>query len=272
LIFYKSGELDSINFHTIVYLFLFFYQIKKLINLYYFYSKLLDIMPYIYLIHTRASLNINENVYKIGKTNDFTKRLSGYDKGSIPILILYVNNCDNFEKILLEIFNLTFIKRSDYGSEYFEGEPSKMIQIIMDKFYELNILLCYSNETVKEEKTQTIKNNSEEIFVKKRNLLQKLLNKINENNINKFDIDFSQVTHNLHNIETIQIRSNIQNAITNYKVNIMNSKQNSNIIVYKKFGDYLHNNTNNLFEITYNHLNSNNDEVKNFYNLFTNIV
>jgi hypothetical protein len=231
-------------------------------------------MPYIYLIHTRASLNINENVYKIGKTIDFTKRISGYDKGSEPILILYVNNCDNFEKILLEIFNVQFIKRTDYGNEYFEGDISKMIQIIMDKFSELD--MCYSNEKRKETHEETQKetniNNSEEIFVKKRNSLQKLLNKINENNINKFDTDFSRVTNNLHNAECMKMRCNIQNAISNYKINIMNSKQNSNIFVYKKFGDFLYNNTNNLFEITYNHLNSNNDETKHFYNLFKNIV
>jgi hypothetical protein len=229
-------------------------------------------MPYIYLIHTRASLNINENVYKIGKTNDFVKRLSGYDKGSEPIIILYVNNCDNFERILLEIFNLQFIKRCDYGNEYFEGDVSKMIQIIMDKFNELD--MCYSSNNDKQEKPQIkqIINNSEEIFVKKRNSLQKLLNKINEKNINKFELDFRQVTNKLNYRETENMRYNIQNAISNYKVNIMNSKHNSNIIVYKKFGDYLHNNGNNLFEITYNHLNSNNDEIKNFYNLFKNIV
>ena len=77
-------------------------------------------MPYIYLIHTRASLNINEPVYKIGKTNDFSKRISGYAKGSEPILMLYVNNSDIFEKLIIEMFNINFIKRTDYGNEYFD--------------------------------------------------------------------------------------------------------------------------------------------------------
>ena len=45
-------------------------------------------MPYIYLIHCRASLNIRGPVYKIGKTTDFDKCVSEYDKGSEPILVL----------------------------------------------------------------------------------------------------------------------------------------------------------------------------------------
>jgi hypothetical protein len=232
----------------------------------YFFYVILTTMPYIYLIHTRASLNINENVYKIGKTNDFAKRVSGYDKGSKPIMVLYVKNCDIFEKSLIEIFNVKFVKRCDYGNEYFEGDLSKMIEIIMEKFQELN--MCYSNT----EEEEYIEKNNQEIFVKKRNLLQKTLNKINENNINKFALDFMQVTNNLHNSECVNMRCNIQNAISNYNANLMNSKLNTNIIVNKKFGDYLQNNTNHLFEITYNHLNSTNDETKNFYYLFKNIV
>ena len=110
-------------------------------------------MPYIYLIHTRASLNINEPVYKIGKTNDFSKRISGYDKGSIPILMLYVNNCDIFEKLIIEIFNTNFIKRTDYGNEYFEGNVSDMIGIIMDNFKELN--MCYNIEQEEQKQVET---------------------------------------------------------------------------------------------------------------------
>ena len=115
-------------------------------------------MPYIYLIHTRASLNINEPVYKIGKTNDFSKRISGYDKGSIPILMLYVNNSDIFEKLIIEIFNTNFIKRTDYGNEYFEGNVSDMIGIIMDNFKELN--MCYNIEQEEHKQVEMNVNNN----------------------------------------------------------------------------------------------------------------
>jgi hypothetical protein len=36
---------------------------------------------YIYIIYTRASKNINENVYKIGKTKNYISRINGYMKG-----------------------------------------------------------------------------------------------------------------------------------------------------------------------------------------------
>ena len=81
-----------------------------------------------------------------------------------------------------------------------------------------------------------------------------------------------QVTNNSHNHECVNMRCNIQNAISNYNANIMNFKQNPNIIFYKKFGDYLQNRSNVLFEITHNHLNSNNNDVINFYNVFKSIV
>jgi len=72
-------------------------------------------IPYIYLIHCRASVNAKENVYKIGKSVDFNKRLDGYDKGSIPIFTIYVCECDDFERLLITIFRSKFIIRADCG-------------------------------------------------------------------------------------------------------------------------------------------------------------
>ena len=51
------------------------------------------------------------------------------------------------------MFNTNFIKRADYGNEYFEGNVSDMICIIMDKFKELN--MCYN---VEQEETKTGRN------------------------------------------------------------------------------------------------------------------
>ena len=107
---------------------------------------------YLFLYFNQYAIHLsikNPCVYKIGKTQDFNKRLSGYDKGSEPILVLFVKNCDTFERTLLELFNLQFRKRDDYGNEYFEGDVSQMIQLIMEKFNELNmwILLITKNAT-----------------------------------------------------------------------------------------------------------------------------
>jgi hypothetical protein len=91
-------------------------------------------MSYIYLIHCRASVNCNEPVYKIGQTINFIKRVSQYDKGSVPIFMLYVKDCTAFETHLKKIFESTFKKRIDYGSEYFEGDLNQMISIITEEF------------------------------------------------------------------------------------------------------------------------------------------
>ena len=98
-------------------------------------------MSYIYLLRTRACVNSNEPVYKIGKTTDFSKRIAEYDEGSEPILLLYVKDCDTFEKTLINLFNLQFVKRADYGNEYFEGKVSLMISAIMEEFVMSN--MCY---------------------------------------------------------------------------------------------------------------------------------
>lgn len=91
-------------------------------------------MPYIYIIHCRASINCGENVYKIGKTDNICNRIHGYDKGSVAIFSLFVCNSDSFEKHLIALFTEQFIKRHDYGNEYFEGSLSKMISLIMIEF------------------------------------------------------------------------------------------------------------------------------------------
>jgi hypothetical protein len=88
-------------------------------------------MPYIYLIHCRASVNAQEPVFKLGKTIDFSKRVGGYDKGSNPILSLYVKECDETEKRLIKLFKTNFKHRPDYGREYFEGNVDAMVMCIV---------------------------------------------------------------------------------------------------------------------------------------------
>jgi len=85
----------------------------------------------IYLIKTAKAIDNNESVFKIGKTRqpDF-KRFSKYPKGTKFVAQFRCNNCHIMENRLLEIFNTEFIRRRDYGYEYFEGDVSKMTTII----------------------------------------------------------------------------------------------------------------------------------------------
>jgi hypothetical protein len=90
---------------------------------------------YIYVIRTRASVNIKEDVYKLGKTSrKFGMRMSGYDKGYEVILVVPIKQelLDKLEMNLLDQLELQFKKRCDYGNEYFEGSRLDIFKVIME--------------------------------------------------------------------------------------------------------------------------------------------
>lgn len=88
---------------------------------------------YIYLLKEREFIKTKEDIYKIGKTRQSpNNRLTGYPKSSEVILFLEVPDCDIIEKTLIEIFKDVFIQRKDIGTEYFEGDKNKMIEIIFE--------------------------------------------------------------------------------------------------------------------------------------------
>jgi hypothetical protein len=86
---------------------------------------------YIYLLRTRASINANEQVYKIGKTcQENFRRFSGYTKGCCLELFIRINNYSKVETQLISLFTKVFKKRIDYGNEYFEGDKYEMIAYV----------------------------------------------------------------------------------------------------------------------------------------------
>jgi len=80
-----------------------------------------------YIIQTRESIRMQEDVYKIGMTNDIERRLAQYPKGSQVVKTINVSDRIKCEKVLLYLFNLKYIKRTDMGNEYFEGDLQSMI-------------------------------------------------------------------------------------------------------------------------------------------------
>jgi len=83
---------------------------------------------YVYLIQTKASIALDESVYKIGKTTQTWKmREAGYDKGGNVIYIRPVKDCHHCEKHLKIRFNEIFEQRKDYGVEYFKGDVHQMV-------------------------------------------------------------------------------------------------------------------------------------------------
>ena len=136
-------------------------------------------MPYIYLIHCRACVNSGESVFKLGKTIDFSKRIDGYDKGSIPLLSLYVRECDVFERVLIQLFAAKYRQRRDYGIEYFEGNATSMITDIIEA---LN-----AKELGYEPALQpTTKSLDTTLIVKTRTRLINKLNRVNKDNVDMF--------------------------------------------------------------------------------------
>ncbi len=187
-------------------------------------------MPYIYLVHCRACLNANQPIYKIGKTTDFNKRLFGYDKGTIPLLVLYVAECDNFERHLINIFKTTFSIRTDYGNEYFEGDISSMIKIIIDEYEKADI--SYKNNTVNE---QSVMFNQAENIIKTKKLLLSKLNKVSIKNINNFRNDISMSSSDMHLSRHYNELFNIIGQYT-YDTSPLRQPQYMNKL---KFGDYV---------------------------------
>lgn len=86
---------------------------------------------YVYLLQEREFTKTNELVYKIGMTTkENHKRFQQYLKGSVLIYQSLCKNCRDVEKRIITEFKKTFTQRTDIGTEYFEGDYSKMVNII----------------------------------------------------------------------------------------------------------------------------------------------
>jgi hypothetical protein len=91
----------------------------------------MDKTGYIYIIREREFLKTKENIYKIGKTcNKEVKRLQSYPKGSRLICTFFVQDCHTVERDLISKFKIEFKQRKDIGTEYFEGDISKMRNLL----------------------------------------------------------------------------------------------------------------------------------------------
>jgi hypothetical protein len=188
-------------------------------------------MPYIYLVHCRACLNANERIYKIGKSIDFNKRLSGYDKGTVPIFSLFVSECDAFERHLIQIFETRFTLRKDYGNEYFEGDVLSMINIVVQEHEKENVVYTVSATQTTSISTNdaTIQHNNM-LKTKKRLLTQ--LNKVKMHNINDFR---NGLGLNSNEFQMSEFYSVLFQVISRYITDTQNVSPTSNKL---KFGHY----------------------------------
>lgn len=64
----------------------------------------------LYIIQTRESIRLEEDVYKIGKTHDIQQRFNSYPKGSSLHKMIKVSNRHVAEKLVLREFRQKFIR------------------------------------------------------------------------------------------------------------------------------------------------------------------
>lgn len=86
---------------------------------------------HIYLLRTREFANTNKNIFKIGRTcQRLTDRFRGYPRSTEIWLTRKVTDDIMFENKIIESFDVKFIKRSEIGREYYEGDVYEMMNEI----------------------------------------------------------------------------------------------------------------------------------------------
>ena len=83
---------------------------------------------YIYLLQTREFINAKKPIYKLGKTTmENMKRFKQYARGYCVLFQMICKNCHTCEKDLIIIFKTKYGHKTEYGTEYFEGNYIDMI-------------------------------------------------------------------------------------------------------------------------------------------------
>lgn len=86
---------------------------------------------YIYLLQEREFIKTSEAIYKVGRTQkEHLIRFEQYPKGSMLLFQMICNDSITTELQILKLFKTTFTQRLDIGTEYFEGDFHKMMDII----------------------------------------------------------------------------------------------------------------------------------------------
>jgi hypothetical protein len=121
---------------------------------------------YIYLIMEREFIESNKNIYKIGRTKQKNlDRLHQYPKQSILLFQIACIDSIVCEKNLKQIFSEIFIKHPEIGTEYFQGNPNQMIDIIYKYLKKPNEIQVINQEIILEQQKNEI--------ISQKNILEK---------------------------------------------------------------------------------------------------
>jgi len=121
---------------------------------------------YIYIVQTRESIRLNDNVYKIGMTRSGpNKRVASYGPKSRLILLVEVECAKTTEKVVLDELKKQFEQDRNYGLEYFKVND-------LDKLKTIVFNIC--KDLVKEQPDKNVVDELLEIRVNNDNPIETL--------------------------------------------------------------------------------------------------
>ena len=133
---------------------------------------------YIYLIMEREFIESNKNIYKIGRTKQKNlDRLHQYPKQSILLFQIACIDSIVCEKNLKQIFSEIFIKHPEIGTEYFQGNPNQMIDIIYKYLKKPNEIQVINQEIILEQQKNILEKQKNEIILQE-SILERQKNEI----------------------------------------------------------------------------------------------
>jgi hypothetical protein len=83
------------------------------------------------VLREREFLNNGQNIFKIGRTDNIVKRFTQYPKGSKLYMTYLVDDMFDTETKIKNTLCKHFITRTDIGREYFEGDLTAILNMIM---------------------------------------------------------------------------------------------------------------------------------------------
>jgi hypothetical protein len=118
----------------------------------------------LYLIHEREFIKTNEDIYKFGRTENLSQRITQYPKGSKLLFAIKIMDEKTAESELIKKLSIEFKARPDIGREYFQGDY-KMIMKIIFEYVILNNNNIYNIEDNKQDEINIKKEKKDETIM-----------------------------------------------------------------------------------------------------------
>lgn len=122
---------------------------------------------YVYLLQEREFIRTNENIYKVGRTEqENTNRFYQYPKGSKLLYQSSCEDCRKCESLILQKFRESFVQRKDIGNEYFEGnfrEMKKIMTAVIESEEYKNSNFMPTEEKISNQNKSTTETNNNEV-------------------------------------------------------------------------------------------------------------